>query len=435
MAQRQAEASGLRVIVDRWMPGVSLAQNYERSWFSNDLAAGLSLTALLVPQGMAYAELAGLPAVTGLYTTVVALIAYALLGPSPVLVLGPDSALGPLIFAAVAAVVVVADDPGAAVAAAGMLALFMGLISAASGMTGLGRIAELLSKPARIGYLNGLAVVIFVNQLPKLFGFSDDADGLLSEAKAFVQGLLDGDAEPAAALIGIGVIVIILGLRRIAPQVPGVLIATIAAIAAVALLDLAREIPVVGSLPSGFPSPSLPSAGFDQLPSLFAAAAGIAFVSLADTMALSRSLAAERGEEVDPDDELVALGGANIAAAFFQGFPVERVLVEDLRGGVGPSPDPGHRSRRRDRHPDRVGVGKWVAEEHALVRVGGDRDHGGNRPARPVGDEVALEGPALRVRARRRGVPRRGPGRRARGHRGRGVAVTRQLHPAGVAPT
>ena len=142
MAQRQAEKRGVRGLVHRWLPGIELARNYERGWLPRDLAAGLSLTALLVPQGMAYAELAGLPAVTGLYTTVVALFAYALLGPSPILVLGPDSALGPLIFAAVAAVVVVADDPADAVAAAGVLALFMGLISVASGMTGLGRIAD-----------------------------------------------------------------------------------------------------------------------------------------------------------------------------------------------------------------------------------------------------------------------------------------------------
>jgi high affinity sulfate transporter 1 len=304
------------------VPGIDLARSYERRWLSRDLAAGLSLTALLVPQGMAYAELAGLPAVTGLYTTVVALVAYALLGPSPILVLGPDSSLGPLIFAAVTAVAVVGDDPGDAVATAGVLALFMGLISVAAGMTGLGRIAELLSKPARIGYLNGLAVVILVSQLPKLFGFDVDADGLLPEAKAFVEGLADGRAEPAAAVIGLGVIAVVMVLRRVAPRLPGVLVATVAAIAAVALLDLAAEIPVVGTLPSGFPSPSLPSADVDQLPGLFAAALGIAFVSLADTMALSRSLAADRGDEVDPNDELVALGGANLAASFFQGFPV-----------------------------------------------------------------------------------------------------------------
>jgi high affinity sulfate transporter 1 len=333
VAQNQSESSGVGALLRRWVPGIELARSYERSWLSNDLAAGLSLTALLVPQGMAYAELAGLPAVTGLYTTVVALIAYALLGPSRILVLGPDSALGPLIFAAVGAVVLVADDPAEAVATAGVLALFMGLISMAAGMTGLGRIAELLSKPARIGYLNGLAVVIFFGQLPKLFGFSTEANGLWAEAEAFVRGLADGAAEPAAAVIGVGVIIVILGLRRVAPRIPGVLVATVGAIAVVAVFGLAGEIAVVGSLPTGFPAPSAPSAPTDQLAGLFAAALGLAFVSLADTMALSRSLAADRGDDVDPDDELVALGGANIAAAFFQGFPVSasssRTLVAE----------------------------------------------------------------------------------------------------------
>ena len=162
------------------MPGVRALRTYERSWLSRDLIAGIVLVTLLVPQGMAYAELAGLPAITGLYTTVVCLVAYALVGPSPILVLGPDSSLGPMIAATI--LPLAAGSQEQAIALAGMLALLVGLVTVGAGVAKLGFVADLLSSPVRTGYLAGLAVVIFVGQLPKLFGFSTDADGLVAEA-------------------------------------------------------------------------------------------------------------------------------------------------------------------------------------------------------------------------------------------------------------
>src|SRR3954467_2967481 len=175
-------------VVERWVPGVRAARAYQRPWLRSDLVAGLVLAAILVPQGMAYAELAGLPAVTGLYTTVGCLVAYAVFGPSRVLVLGPDYSVSPLIFAAIVPLAAT-DDPATAIALAGMLALLVGLIEIGLGLGKLGFVADLLSSEVQVGYMNGLAVTIVVGQLPKLFGFSTDADGFGAEVKAFVQDI------------------------------------------------------------------------------------------------------------------------------------------------------------------------------------------------------------------------------------------------------
>ena len=223
--------------VERWMPGVRALRTYERSWLSRDLIAGVVLVTLLVPQGMAYAELAGLPAITGLYTTVVCLIAYALVGPSPILVLGPDSSLGPMIAATI--LPLAAGSEEMAIALAGMLALLVGLVTVGAGLARLGFVADLLSNPVRTGYLAGLAVVIFIGQLPKLFGFSTDADGLVAEAEAFVQGL--DQTNPWALGIGLLSLAIILGLKRLSPRTPGILIAVVVAIGLSIVLDLASR--------------------------------------------------------------------------------------------------------------------------------------------------------------------------------------------------
>ncbi len=179
------------------MPGVRVVRTYERSWLSRDLIAGIVLVTLLVPQGMAYAELAGLPAITGLYTTVVCLVAYALVGPSPILVLGPDSSLGPMIAATI--LPLAAGSQEMAIALAGMLALLVGLITVGAGVAKLGFVADLLSNPVRTGYLAGLAIVIFIGQLPKLFGFSTDASGLVERAGRVPPGRRGWPDEPLGA--------------------------------------------------------------------------------------------------------------------------------------------------------------------------------------------------------------------------------------------
>ena len=324
MRTREGAAHGVAVTtrVERFLPGVWVARSYRRGWLGPDLLAGIGLTALLVPQGMAYAELAGLPPVTGLYTTIAALFAYAVFGPSRILVLGPDSALGPLIAAALVPLLG-GNDPSRAVALAAMLALLMGALCIVAGFARLGVLTDLLSKPVRIGFLNGIALVVLVGQLPHLFGFSTDAQGLVEEARAFGEGVANGQTVPAALLVGLGSLAAIAVCRWIGPKVPGVLVAVVGAGAATALFDLtAHGLPVVGAIPSGFPSPSIPDVGFDDVTSLFLAAAGMAFVMLADTATLSRTLAARRGEHVDMNQEIIAVGAANVAAGLFQGFPV-----------------------------------------------------------------------------------------------------------------
>jgi len=297
-----------------------MARTYQRRWLRPDLVAGVVLAAILVPQGMAYAELAGLPAVTGLYTTVACLVGYAVFGPSRVLVLGPDSSVSPLILAAITPLFVT-DDPGSAIALAGMLALIVGLIEVGLGLGKLGFVADLLSSEVQVGYMNGLAVTIIVSQLPKLFGFSTDGDDFIEDVRAFVEGIDQTDAATLA--VGVGVLVVLLGLPRLTTRVPAVLVGVVGATVVSALLGLADEgVDTVGVLPAGVPSPELPWTSASDVVPLLIAAVGITMVSLTDTIATAASFAARRGDEVEPDQEMIGMGAANITAAFFQGFAV-----------------------------------------------------------------------------------------------------------------
>ncbi len=308
------------VLIDRWIPGVAAALVPTSRRLRSDLVAGLVLAAILVPQGMAYAELAGLPPVTGLYTSIACLVGYAIFGPSRVLVLGPDSSVSPLIFAAIVPLLV-AKDPGQAIALAGMLAIFVGLIEIGLGLGKLGFVADLLSKEVQVGYMNGLGITIIVGQLPKLCGFSTDADGFVDELRAWFDHL---DATKGAALaVGVGVLVVLLVLPRFVPKIPAVLIAVAGATILSAVLDLASHgVATVGALPQGVPTPSLPWTSFSDVGPLLLAAIGIVLVSLTDTIATASSFAARRGDEVQPDQEMIGMGTANIAAGFFQGFAI-----------------------------------------------------------------------------------------------------------------
>lgn len=287
-----------------------------------DVGAGLVLSAVLVPAGMGYATVAGLPPVTGLYATIAALVAYALVGPSRVLVLGPDSALVPLIAAAVAPLAVAGTaGEDRRVALAGLLAVLVGVVLVVGGAVRLGFVADLLSKPIRIGYLNGIALVVAVSQVPTLLGFSVDGDGLAGDLRATATAIGDGQVRPAAAVIGLGSLAAIVVVRRRAPRVPAVFVVVVAAIGAVWALDL-DEVPVVGALPRGLPSPALGSLGWHDLTSLLAPALGVAVVAFTDTGILSRAFSAAAGEDVSPNREMAALGVANLASGVTGGFPV-----------------------------------------------------------------------------------------------------------------
>ena len=311
------------VHVFRLVPGLQAVRSYRRAWLPKDIIAGVVLTTLLVPQGMAYAELAGLPPITGLYTSILCLTGYAVFGPSRILVLGPDSSLGPMIAATILPLVAANGDAKRAIALASLLAIMVAAIMIVAAVAKLGFIADLISKPTMIGYMNGLALTILVGQLPKLFGFKVDAEGLIGEVTGFVKGLAHGEAVAAAAVVGIAGIVLILVLQRWLPKVPAVLIMVVLAIAATSVFSLADHgVSLVGVLPKGFPPLTVPHVGLADLGPLFAGALGIALVSLADTISTASAFAARTGQEVRGNGEMIGIGAANLAAGLFQGFPV-----------------------------------------------------------------------------------------------------------------
>jgi high affinity sulfate transporter 1 len=296
-------------------------REYRGAWLHRDAAAGLVLATMLVPVGIAYAVASGLPGIYGLYATIVPLLAYAVFGPSRILVLGPDSALAAVILAVVAPLS--GGDPMRAVALAGLMALVSGALLIAAGLARLGFVTELLSKPIRYGYMNGIALTVLVSQLPKLFGFSTDAEGPLRTVAAFAQGVLDGRTNWTALAVGAGTLAVILLLRG-SRRVPGILVAVVAAAVVVGSLDLAEGagVSVLGPLPRGLPAFAVPWGTYADLGPVLLGGAAVALVSFADTSVLSRAYAARIGSYVDPNQEMVGLGAANLAAGLFQGFPI-----------------------------------------------------------------------------------------------------------------
>ena len=318
------------------VPGLDIMRAYKRAWWPKDILAGLVLTAVLVPVGMGYAEAAGLPAITGLYATITPLLIYAVLGPSRILVLGPDSSLAAIIAATV--VPLAAGDQSRAVELAGGLAIIAGSLGIAFGLLHLGLLTDLLSTPIRIGYLNGIALTVIVSQLPKLFGFSTDADGLVPEAIAFAQGVANGDAHALTLGVGIAALAIMVVARLIDRAAVGIVLATVATTVVTAVAGLAAAgVDVVGAMPQGLPRLAIPAVGFGDLTAMLAGGFAIAVVSLADTSVLSRTFAVRTGDRVDQNQELVALGAANIGGAFTSGFPVSasasRTPVAEAAGG------------------------------------------------------------------------------------------------------
>ncbi|HKA03054.1 MAG TPA: SulP family inorganic anion transporter [Acidimicrobiales bacterium] len=305
----------------RWVPLLGVLGRYRAAAFRRDVVAGVVLTALLIPAGMGYAQAAGLPAVTGLYATVVPLVAYAVVGPSRILVLGPDSSLAPLIAAAV--LPLSGGDVATAVSLAGVLAVLTGVLCIVAGLARLGFLTDLLSLPVRYGYLNGIAVTILASQLPKLFGFSVDADTAVDDLHQFVDGVLDGRTNTTALAVGASSLAAIFALRTWTRRVPVLLVVIVGAIVATNAFDLADHgLALVGELPRGFPGFSVPTVDAGDLSRLLAGAAGVAIIAFADTTVLSRTFAVRGHYEVDQNQELVALGVANGLAGFFQGFPV-----------------------------------------------------------------------------------------------------------------
>lgn len=304
----------------RWLPGLLMLRQYQPEWLPKDLAAGLVLTSMLVPVGIAYAEASGVPGIYGLYATIVPLLAYALFGPSRILVLGPDSSLAAPILAVV--LPLSGGDPMRAITLASMMAVVSGVVCIAVGLLRLGFITELLSKPIRYGYMNGIALVVLIAQTPKLFGISIEGEGPLLDLWHLVEAIAAGQANWYSFAVGGGSLALILLLKPF-KQLPGILIVVILATVAVGLLDLDKHgVKVLGDLPQGLPSFVLPWLSGVDIATVVLGGCAVAIVSFADTSVLSRTYAARTQTPVDPNQEMVGLGAANLAAGLFQGFPI-----------------------------------------------------------------------------------------------------------------
>lgn len=314
------QSTGDRSGFDRWLPGLRILRQYRPDWLKHDIVAGLVLATMLVPVGIAYAVASGVPGIYGLYATIIPLLAYALFGPSRILVLGPDSSLAAVILAVV--LPLSGGDPLRAIALASAMAIVSGIVCIGAGLIKLGFVTELLSKPIRYGYMNGIALTVLLSQVPKLLGFSFESHGPLRDLGSIMKGIIGGRVNWTAFLIGAGALLTIFALKR--SKVPGLLIAVAGATAIVGIFGLSKSagVSVLGSLPQGLPSFDIPWINFADVTTVLSGGLAVALISFADTSVLSRAYAARTRTYVDPNQELVGLGVANLAAGFFQGFPI-----------------------------------------------------------------------------------------------------------------
>ncbi|MEZ5572766.1 MAG: sulfate permease [Halioglobus sp.] len=305
----------------RWLPGLQTLLHYKAAWLPSDIAAGLVLTTMLVPVGIAYAVASGVPGIYGLYATIIPLLAYALFGPSRILVLGPDSSLAAVILAVV--LPLSHGDPVRAIAVASMMAVVSGIVCILAGVLRLGFITELLSKPIRYGYMNGIALTVLISQLPAIFGFSIDSDGPVNNLATIFTAIVEGKTNIATFAIGAATLACIALLKRY-QRFPTILLAVIGATLLVGLfhLDEKAGVTVLGSLPQGLPLFTVPWIDFADIQAVLIGGCAVALVSFADTSVLSRTYAARTHTYVDQNQEIIGLGAANLAAGFFQGFPI-----------------------------------------------------------------------------------------------------------------
>jgi high affinity sulfate transporter 1 len=320
--------------VARLAPGLAMLTRDDRRWLPRDVLSGISVAAIALPVGLAYADLAGVPAIVGVYSAIFPLLAYSLFGSSRQLIVGPDAATCLLVSASLAPLA--GGDPVRYLALLPVFTLMTGVLYLIAAAARLGFIANFLSQPILTGYLNGIALIILVGQLPKLLGYPSETSEFVAQLHELVQHL--GLSHPPTALLGLSVLVGLLILGRVAPLVPGALVAVVAGIAAVALLDLpALGVTVTGALPSGLPVPHLELFDLATYRSLLNDAAAIVLISFASGMLTAKSFARRNHYEIDPHQELIAFGASNLASGLAQGFTVtgadSRTAVNNAVGG------------------------------------------------------------------------------------------------------
>ena len=320
--------------VSKWLPGLTLLRTYRREWFSSDLMAGLSIAAVALPIGIAYAQLAGFPPVVGIYSCILPPVAYALFGSSRQLVVNPDAAACSIVAATVGPLA--AGNSVRYLELSIILTALTGLLCIAGGLSGLGAIANFLSRPILTGYLNGIALTIIVGQLGALFGFHVIDGGFFRKLIDAVSHL--SQTHKPTLLVGVSLLVLLLLIKRLLPRIPAPLIAAVVSCAVVYVLDLpSRGVAVVGAVPSGFPAPIIPTVKASEISPLLSGAAGIALVSFCSMMTTARGFAARNGYRIDVNRDMFALGVCDLAAAFNRGFVVSgadsRTAVADSAGG------------------------------------------------------------------------------------------------------
>ncbi len=318
----------------RLAPGLAALVRYDRRWLPKDVLAGLSVAAIALPVGLAYAAIAGVPAIVGIYSAIFPLLAYALFGSSRQLIVGPDAATCLLVAASLAPLA--GDDPERYLALLPLFTLMTGVLYLLAGAARLGFIATFLSQPILTGYLNGIALIILVGQLPKLLGYPSAAKEFVPQLQEVIEAI--GLAHPPTALLGLTLLAGLLVLGRIAPAVPGALVAVVAGIAAVAVFDLrALGVAVTGALPSGLPVPRFAVLEAAAYRSLLQDAAAIVLISFASGMLTAKSFARRNHYEIDANQELIGFGASNLASGLAQGFPVtgadSRTAVNNAVGG------------------------------------------------------------------------------------------------------
>ncbi|MGI8822612.1 MAG: sulfate permease [Acidimicrobiia bacterium] len=314
-------------------PGLERLATYERSWLRGDLVAGITVAAYLIPQVMAYAEVAGLPPVTGLWAVLGSMTIYAVLGSSRQLSVGPESTTALMTAAAVGPLA--AGDPGRYAALAAALGLVVAGLCVVAWIARLGFLGDLFSKPVLVGYLAGVAVIMILSQLDTVTGIEIEGDTALGEIVSFLSRL--GDVHGPTLILAVSVMVFLFVGSRQFPTAPVPLIAILLAAAAVALLDLGADgVDLVGAVPAGLPVPRLPDVGIDDVTALLFPAIGVTVVAYTDNALTGRAFATRNGSTLDPNQELLALGGANAAAGLVQGFPVSssgsRTVIGDSLG-------------------------------------------------------------------------------------------------------
>jgi len=318
----------------RLVPGLALFRDYRREWLAADLLAGISVCVVMIPSVIAYAGLMGLPPQHGLYAALVPLVAYPLFGSSRQVIVGPDIAISLLIASAISPLA--QGDPTHAAALASALALVCGLLLLLGARAGIGVVANFLSKPVLVGYMTGAALILIASQLDKLFNVKLEHNDFFPRLVELAGKLRQ--AHGPTMVLGLALMAAILVLRRFAPKIPPALAVVVVALGASYGLHLPeRGVAVVGSFPSGLPALAMPVPDWRELHSLLPAAVSIALLTYTEAILLARAFAAKNGYEVNANQELTALGFADVFTGLFQGFSVTgsqaRTTINDSAGG------------------------------------------------------------------------------------------------------